>query len=141
MRLSIIADDKMVIIDGVAYSGLDLSFLDSDIWAVQWDTDKGHVEKRDYSVTEITDITPYNAAKTKWVEADQAAKATTPTTETDVRDERGNLLNTSDWTVLPDSPLSDSKIAEWKTYRQTLRDLPANTADWANPTYPTPPSV
>ena len=140
MRLSIIADDKMVIIDGVAYSGLDLSFLDSDIWAVQWDTDKGHVEKRDYSVTEITDITPYNAAKTKWVEADQAAKATTPTTETDVRDERDNLLNTSDWTVLPDSPLSDSKIAEWKTYRQALRDLPANTTDWANPTYPTRPS-
>ena len=140
MRLSIIADDKMVIIDGVDYSGLDLSFLDSDIWAVQWDTDKGHVEKRDYSVTEITDITPYNAAKTKWVEADQAAKATTPTTETDVRDERDNLLNTSDWTVLPDSPLSDSKIAEWKTYRQALRYLPANTTDWANPTYPTRPS-
>ena len=140
MRLSIIADDKMVIIDGVAYSGLDLSFLDSDIWAVQWDTDKGHVEKRDYSVTEITDITPYNTAKTKWVEADQAAKATTPTTEKDVREERDNLLNTSDWTVLPDSPLSDSKIAEWKTYRQALRDLPANTTDWANPTYPTSPS-
>ena len=37
--------------------------------------------------------------------------------------------------------ISDSKIAEWKTYRQTLRDLPANTADWANPTYPTLPSV
>ncbi len=140
MRLSIIADDKMVIIDGVAYSGLDLSFLDSDVWAVQWDTDKGTVEKRDFSITEITDITPYNAAKTKWVEADQAAKAPKPTTETDVRDERDNLLNTSDWTVLPDSPLSDSKIAEWKTYRQALRDLPANTTDWANPTYPTRPS-
>ena len=141
MKLTIIADDKMVSIDGVAYSGLDLSFLDSDVWAVQWDTDKGHVEKRDYSVTEITDITPYNTAKAKWVEADQAAKAPKVTTEKDVREERDNLLMTSDWTVLPDSPLSDSKIAEWKTYRQTLRDLPANTADWANPTYPTPPSV
>ena len=142
MKLTIIADDKMVSIDGVSYSGLDLSFLDSDVWAVQWDTDKGHVEKRDYSVTEITDITPYNAAKTKWVEADQAAK--TPKTneqlETEVRIERGQRLDESDFTVLPDSPLSDSKIAEWKTYRQALRDLPANTTDWANPPYPTPPS-
>ena len=141
MKLTIIADDKMVSIDGVSYSGLDLSFLDSDVWAVQWDTDKGHVEKRDYSVTEITDITPYNTAKAKWVEADQAAKAPKVTTEQDVREERDNLLTTSDWTVLPDSPFSDSKITEWKTYRQALRDLPANTTDWANPTYPTPPSV
>ena len=50
------------------------------------------------------------------------------------------MLEQSDWTVLPDCPLSDSKVAEWKTYRQTLRDLPANTTDWANPTYPDTPS-
>ena len=36
MKLTIIADDKMVSIDGVSYSGLDLSFLDSDVWAVQY---------------------------------------------------------------------------------------------------------
>ena len=29
---------------------------------------------------------------------------------------------------------------EWKTYRQSLRDLPANTSDPANPTWPTKPS-
>ena len=27
----------------------------------------------------------------------------------------------------------------WKTYRQALRDLPANTKDPANPTWPTKP--
>ena len=53
---------------------------------------------------------------------------------------RDMLLTDCDWTVLPDSPLSDAKIAEWKTYRQALRDLPANTTDWANPTYPTEPT-
>ena len=30
---------------------------------------------------------------------------------------------------MPDSPLSTSKQTEWKTYRQTLRDLPANVAE------------
>ena len=43
-----------------------------------------------------------------------------------VRDERYMRLSPTDWTVLPDSPLSDSKKAEWATYRQTLRDIPAN---------------
>ena len=28
----------------------------------------------------------------------------------------------------------------WKTYRQQLRDLPANTSDPTNPTWPTKPS-
>lgn len=55
------------------------------------------------------------------------------------RFERNRRLEMTDWTVLPDSPLSDSKIAEYKTYRQALRDLPANTTDYTNPTYPIEP--
>jgi hypothetical protein len=53
---------------------------------------------------------------------------------------RDALLASSDWTQAVDSPLSDAKKAEWATYRQQLRDLPANTTDPANPTWPTPPS-
>ena len=41
-----------------------------------------------------------------------------------VRIDRGKLLAESDWTVMPDSPLSTSKQNEWKTYRQSLRDIP-----------------
>mgnify|MGYP001166743315 CR=1 FL=1 len=33
-------------------------------------------------------------------------------------------LNICDWTQANDSPLSDSKKAEWATYRQKLRDFP-----------------
>lgn len=44
----------------------------------------------------------------------------------ELRKLRDNLLNISDWTQVTDSPLSDSKKAEWATYRQTLRDLPSN---------------
>ncbi len=58
----------------------------------------------------------------------------------EIRGERDALLAASDYRVLPDSPLSDSKLTEWKTYRQTLRDLPANTSDPSDPTYPTKPS-
>ena len=53
---------------------------------------------------------------------------------------RDILLSESDWTQFTDSPLPDSKKTEWKTYRQQLRDLPANTSDFANPTWPTKPS-
>ena len=59
---------------------------------------------------------------------------------TEIRGVRNALLAESDFRVLPDSPLSDSKLAEWKTYRQALRDLPANTSDPSDPTYPTKPS-
>ena len=40
-----------------------------------------------------------------------------------LRNYRNKLLADSDWTVMPDSPLSDSKQTEWKTYRQALRDI------------------
>ena len=47
-----------------------------------------------------------------------------------LRSERNIILKNSDWTQLTDSQLSDSKKAEWETYRQALRDLPLT----ANPT-------
>ena len=48
-----------------------------------------------------------------------------------VRIERTKLLKLSDWTQTADSPLSDTKKAEWATYRQALRDMPANSDNWA----------
>ena len=47
-----------------------------------------------------------------------------------LRERRDEKLAASDWTQAPDypSPLADAKKAEWETYRQSLRDLPA-TAD------------
>lgn len=37
---------------------------------------------------------------------------------------RKYLLSESDWTQLPDSPLSLEKKQQWANYRQTLRDMP-----------------
>ena len=54
-----------------------------------------------------------------------------------LRTERNALLASSDWTQSPDSPLDDK--ADWATYRQELRDLPASTEDPDSPSWPTPP--
>ena len=39
-----------------------------------------------------------------------------------IRD-RNSLLFASDWTMLPDVPLSEEKRNEWIAYRQQLRDI------------------
>ena len=53
-----------------------------------------------------------------------------------LRIDRDNLLKETDWMANSDVTMSDA----WKTYRQALRDLPSNTSDPANPTWPTKPS-
>lgn len=66
----------------------------------------------------------------------------------ELRNVRNKLLIDSDWTVMPDSPLSDSKKTEWKTYRQALRDLPKGASpkvkgimlDPSSVTFPEKPS-
>ena len=54
----------------------------------------------------------------------------------ELRETRTKLLAESDWMANSDVTMSDA----WRTYRQALRDLPANTTDPANPVWPTPPS-
>lgn len=43
-----------------------------------------------------------------------------------IREERRGWLKVTDWTQVPDSPLTTEKRAEWATYRQALRDLPSS---------------
>ena len=54
----------------------------------------------------------------------------------DLREERNRRLAETDYLALSDATLSE----EMRTYRQALRDLPANTSDPANPTWPVKPS-
>tara|TARA_S200000501_G_C20787554_1_gene727937 strand:+ start:990 stop:1253 length:264 start_codon:yes stop_codon:yes gene_type:complete len=53
-----------------------------------------------------------------------------------LRGKRLMLLVDTDIYALSDMTMTD----EMKQYRQQLRDLPANTSDPENPTWPTPPS-
>ena len=56
-----------------------------------------------------------------------------------LRAERDRLLAASDWVVVKAQEAGEAVPAAWATYRQALRDLPANTADPANPVWPTKP--
>tara|TARA_Y100000022_G_scaffold130846_1_gene113511 strand:- start:49 stop:462 length:414 start_codon:yes stop_codon:yes gene_type:complete len=56
-----------------------------------------------------------------------------------IRSQRHTLLSDSDWTVMPDSPLTTDKKAEWATYRQALRDIPAQSGFPNDITWPTAP--
>ena len=61
----------------------------------------------------------------------------------EVRNFRNSKIASSDWTQLSDCKLSDEKKAEWVTYRQALRDVPANNSsvtDIDSVSWPTEPS-
>lgn len=49
------------------------------------------------------------------------------TAEQEMRKIRNLLLINTDWTQIPDCSLSSEKKQEYIEYRQTLRDLPANS--------------
>tara|TARA_R110001592_G_scaffold302938_1_gene575012 strand:+ start:1161 stop:1520 length:360 start_codon:yes stop_codon:yes gene_type:complete len=48
---------------------------------------------------------------------------------TNLRNQRDSLLANCDWTVAADTALSDSKKAEWVSYRTKLRDFPSTLND------------
>jgi hypothetical protein len=57
-----------------------------------------------------------------------------------LRYERDKKLAETDWVVTKANETGIAESDEWKTYRQALRDLPSNTTDPFNPTWPTKPS-
>ena len=56
-----------------------------------------------------------------------------------VRQDRDRLLNETDWSVTKAKETSTNIPAAWKTYRQSLRDVPSQS-DPDNITWPTKPS-
>ena len=86
-------------------------------------------------------VTPYDADGNIVVLDVEAVDAETITVVNEsnlenMRRQRDAYLSETDYLALSDNTLTD----EMRTYRQALRDLPANTTDPANPTWPTKPS-
>ena len=81
--------------------------------------------------------------KNKTVSFDQSAKDATVFSEHMImlRTERNSRLEVSDISVLPDrwEQMDDDTKTAWTNHRQALRDLPVNTPDPANPTWPVAP--
>ena len=151
MKLTVVPSDLMVIKDNEGYSVTDLSYLDKNIHAIQWQDTTGEIEYLDNTPNlVINDITPYNQCVTDWETAKAKAIPTYDDAyyEAEFRNLRNYLLTSSDWTQLADNKLSDTKKTELQTYRQSLRDMPTTkTVTYKelvdNPThsdYPTKPS-
>lgn len=61
-----------------------------------------------------------------------------------IRNRRNQLLSNTDWTQVPDCPLSETRKEEWRVYRQKLRDVITTNADVTKPqdfVWPLPPSL
>lgn len=74
---------------------------------------------------------------------DGVAVSHTPDFWPKVRRDRDFLLAGCDWTQSSDSPLTTEKKTEWATYRQALRDVPADNSSktsFDNVVFPTEPS-
>jgi len=76
MKLSIIREDGAVYQDGVAHLNLNLSYIPSNIHALQWNNDKGWIEYSQDSdgnkqANESINVLPEwaNSAITSWVSA------------------------------------------------------------------------
>ena len=78
MKLTIIKDDGAVYKDSVSYSSLSLPTVPSDVHALQWNNDKGHIEfvgnvKTNEEITELPSWA--NDALTLWENAYDAEQA------------------------------------------------------------------
>ena len=56
-----------------------------------------------------------------------------------VRSTRNTKIAQCDWTQLDDTPITNAKKLEWATYRQALRDVPAQTGFPWDITWPEKP--
>ena len=89
--------------------------------------------------------------KAQYIIVDPVAKTITVDTITETTDKndsafaelrltRNRFLHDTDWTDSPKNALTGEQHAAWEAYRTELRNLPANTPDPADPTWPVAPA-
>lgn len=87
-------------------------------------------EKEAYTNTYV--FTPYTSAQMDLAREQQRGALTS---------ERNARLYQCDWTQLPDVVLTAQEVADWRVYRQALRDYMGQVTDPFNPpAWPVPPS-
>jgi hypothetical protein len=70
---------------------------------------------------------------------DDVSKLTNAEKWTIIRARRNNLLSACDYTALSDYPITTTKKADWKKYRQALRDIPQVFKSPDDVVFPPPP--
>lgn len=142
MKLTIVPSDKTICIDGQCILEIqqDLSWIPTNIHALQWYDTYGEVEYNDGSPNEkIEELGIYQQAVIDYQNeiqrledekiAQEAASEAAKDYWAELRIMRDKLLSNSDWTQIPDAPLTETQKTAWQTYRQQLRDLPENIQD------------
>ena len=142
MRLTIVPSDKTICIDGQGILGIqqDLSWIPTNIHALQWYDTYGEIEYNNGSPNEkIEELGIYQQAVIDYqneiqrLENEKIAQEAAFEAARDYWKEFRNLrdyrLKESDWTQIPDAPLTETQKTSWQTYRQQLRDLPENIQD------------
>ena len=138
MKLTIIPDGKIIGIGGTFYENVqqDLSWIPSNVHAVQWSDSSGEIEYNDGTPNQIiSELGIYSQAQTDYNNETQRVAVARDYWE-ELRTKRNQLLAETDYLALSDVTLS----TDMRTYLQALRDLPANTSDATNPVCPTEPS-
>jgi hypothetical protein len=142
MRLTIIPSDKYISVDndGILQIQQDLSWIPSNIHALQWYDTWGEVEYNDGTPNERLEelgifeqaVEDYNneivRIENQKIADEEAAEAARDYWE-ELRVLRDQRLSESDWTQVADAPLTEEQKDAWKNYRQELRDLPENITD------------
>lgn len=59
----------------------------------------------------------------------------------EIRKYRDYLITQTDFTQMPDAPLTDEKKVEFVAYRQALRDIPQNVGDPDDVVWPQKPTL
>ena len=156
MRVTIIPADQLVVIDGTSVTIDNMPIVDESIHAVQWYETNGTIEHKDTSNTnnvvlthieEITELSSFQEIidiATVKIAADKiiAAEKEIVTSEMIIaraRQDRDFRLTQSDWTQLSDVALSSNQLAQWKEYRQQLRDITLQTDFPTNIVWPEKP--
>ncbi|AGG89942.1 tail fiber assembly protein [Rhodanobacter denitrificans] len=75
-----------------------------------------------------------------WLAAGNTPQAAPDTRAADARATRDSLIASCDWTQIADAPLTATQRAAWGTYRQALRDVPAQVGFPATINWPIRPA-
>lgn len=144
-RLSVIADDNIICVDGECISiESKLSFvLENNIHSIQWDhvNKKGEIEYKDGSPNKKIDtiekykyfIEVFNLQaeeNQRRITEEQKQSEINTDWEAIFKSIRNGKLYESDWTQMPDNNLSEEQKNQWRIYRQSLRDLPEKISDY-----------
>jgi hypothetical protein len=136
MKLTILPSDKSIGIDGAFLIKIqqDLSWIPSNIHAVQWWDDHGEIEYNDGKPNERIEelgiyqqsIIDYENEKNRIADEIQRELELFEQSRNywnEFRYIRNERLTESDWTQLSDNNLTEEQREQWTQYRILLRDL------------------